>query len=97
MKDLASHSNVWCKVSGLVTEADWTSWSPEIFRPYLDTVFEAFGAERLMFGSDWPVCLLAANYGQVVELIEDYVGRLSSTEQYNLFGGSAIRFYGIDV
>jgi L-fuconolactonase len=97
VQNLASYSNVWCKVSGLVTEADWASWRPEVFRPYLDTVFQAFGTERLMFGSDWPVCLLAADYGQVVELIEDYAGHLSANEQYRLFGGNAMRFYGIEI
>jgi L-fuconolactonase len=95
IRELAGHSNVWCKVSGLVTEADWPQWRAEDIRPYLDVVFEAFGPHRLMFGSDWPVCLLAASYRRVVELIESYAGRLSVTDQDELFGGSAIRFYGL--
>jgi len=95
MRELASHSNVWCKVSGLVTEADWTRWRPEDFRPYLDVVFDAFGPQRLMFGSDWPVCLLAARYPEVVALVEAYAGQLSPPEQEALFGGNAASFYGL--
>ena len=68
---LAELPNVCCKVSGMITEADHTGWVPEDFRPYLDTVFEAFGCERLMYGSDWPVCLLAGSYQQTVELVEN--------------------------
>ena len=93
MRELASHGNVWCKVSGLVTEADWTRWSGEDIHPYLDVVFEAFGPERLMFGSDWPVCMLAASYGEVVELIENYAGHLSAAERDELFGANAVRCY----
>jgi len=94
-RELASHPNVCCKVSGLVTEADWARWRPEDIHPYLDVVFEAFGPGRLMFGSDWPVCLVAADYQRVVELVEDYVGHLSQAERDDLFGGTAIRFYGL--
>ncbi|MGH9741381.1 MAG: amidohydrolase family protein [Candidatus Acidiferrum sp.] len=95
MRTIAQSGNVFCKVSGLVTEADWTHWKAEDFRPYLDVVFEAFGPERLMFGSDWPVCLLAAKYGQVKQLIEGYVQNLSAAHKKNIFGGNAIRFYGL--
>jgi L-fuconolactonase len=97
MKDLAGHPNIWCKVSGLVTEANWSSWTADMFRPYLDVVFEVFGTGRLMFGSDWPVCQLAASYSQVVRLIEDYTRRLTLTERENLFGGNAVRFYRLKV
>ena len=97
MRELASHPNVWCKLSGLVTEANWTMWRPEDFHPYLDVVFDAFGPERLMFGSDWPVCLLAAEYSQVVELIEDFTRRLSAPERDAVFGGNAASFYGLRV
>jgi len=97
MRELASHPNVWCKLSGLVTEANWTMWRPEDFHPYLDVVFDAFGPERLMFGSDWPVCLLAAEYIQVVELIEDFTRRLSAPERDAVFGGNAASFYGLRV
>ena len=97
MSELASHPNVWCKVSGLVTEADWSRWRPEDIHPYLDVVFEAFGPDRLMFGSDWPVCLLAASYRQVAELIDDYVACLSAAARDKLFGGNALRFYGLKI
>jgi L-fuconolactonase len=95
MREIARHPNVCCKVSGMVTEADWAGWTPEDVRPYLDLVFEAFGPDRLMFGSDWPVCLLAAEYGRVLELMESYTEQLSPSEQSDVFGGCAARFYGL--
>jgi L-fuconolactonase len=95
MRKLARHTNVCCKVSGLVTEADWERWRPEDIRPYLDVVFEAFGAWRLMFGSDWPVSLLAGSYGRVTELIARYAEQLSADERADVFGGTAVRFYGL--
>ncbi len=97
MRELASHANVWCKVSGLVTEADWTRWSAEDIRPYLDVVFEAFGPDRLMFGSDWPVCLLAASYRRVNDLIDSYAEYLTETERDKLFGANAVQSYGLKV
>jgi L-fuconolactonase len=96
VRELASHPKVWCKISGLVTEADWGRWRPDDFRPYLDLVFDAFGPHRLMFGSDWPVCLLAAEYRQVVELIETYAEQLPAPERGALFGGNAASFYGLN-
>ena len=96
MREMAKHTNVWCKVSGLVTEGKWTAWRPEDFRPYLDVIFEAFGADRLMFGSDWPVCLLAAEYAQVVELMESYAEQFSESERTGFFGENATRFYGLN-
>ena len=95
MRELAQHPNVWCKVSGLVTEADWSSWTPNDLRPYLDVVFDAFGADKLMFGSDWPVCLLAGGYARVLGVIEEYAAQLEEAERDALFGGTAARFYGI--
>jgi len=95
VRELASHPKVWCKISGLVTEADWARWRPEEFRPYLDLVFDAFGPHRLMFGSDWPVCLLAAEYRQVVTLVETYAEQLPALERGALFGGNAASFYGL--
>jgi L-fuconolactonase len=95
MRTIAQNPNVYCKVSGLVTEADWLRWKPEDIHPYLDVVFEAFGPERLMFGSDWPVCVLAASYKQVKELIETYVDTHAAQHKENIFGGNAIRFYGL--
>jgi L-fuconolactonase len=95
MKEIARNKNVFCKVSGMVTEADWSNWKPEDLKPYLDVVFEAFGADRLMFGSDWPVCLVAASYRQVKQLIEDYVKGYSQADKDKIFGGTAARFYGL--
>jgi L-fuconolactonase len=79
----------------MVTEADWKNWKPEHFRPYLDTVVEAFGPGRIVFGSDWPVCLVAARYEQVVSIVEDYFARFSAEERAALFGGNAVEFYGL--
>ncbi|HMC01999.1 MAG TPA: amidohydrolase family protein [Flavobacteriaceae bacterium] len=93
---LSSFQNVYCKLSGLVTEADWNSWKPEDFTAYLDVVFKAFGVERLMFGSDWPVCLLASNYAQVVKLIENYMTPLSQKEQEDIMGKNTMKFYNIN-
>jgi L-fuconolactonase len=95
MRAIAQNQNVFCKVSGLVTEADWLHWKSSDIRPYLDVVFDAFGPERLMFGSDWPVCLLAATYGQVKGVIEMYVDAHAPQHKQNIFGGNAIRFYGL--
>lgn len=94
MRGLAAHSNVYCKVSGLVTEADWNGWAADDFRPYLDLVFEAFGVDRLMFGSDWPVCLLAAEYGEVADVITGYTQQLPQSDRQKIFGLNAARFYG---
>jgi L-fuconolactonase len=97
IKAIARNGNVFCKLSGLVTEADWQHWKPADFAYYLDVVFEAFGAQRLMFGSDWPVCLVAASYQQVRELIEDYVSRCAPAERARIFGENAICFYGLSM
>jgi L-fuconolactonase len=93
MQNIAAKPNVYCKLSGLVTEADWRNWKKEDFRPYLDIVFGAFGPKRLMFGSDWPVCLLAASYQQVVEIVEDYVQDFAADIKDRIFGGNAAEFY----
>jgi L-fuconolactonase len=84
-----------CKVSGLVTEARWQDWKADHFRPYLDVVFETFGADRLMYGSDWPVALLAANYGQVFGLVADYLAQSSQSAEAQVFGLNAARFYNL--
>lgn len=96
IKTLAQSPNVFCKLSGLVTEADWGRWTTDDFRPCLDVVFAAFGPDRLMFGSDWPVCLLAASYSQVKELIETYVDANAPECKEKIFGGNAIWFYGLE-
>ncbi|MEJ2883687.1 amidohydrolase family protein [Pedobacter sp. GR22-6] len=96
MEALSTLKNVYCKVSGMVTEADWKNWKPADLTPYLDVVFGAFGAERLMYGSDWPVSLLAASYGQWLALLQDYVGpRLNTHEQELFWGGNASKFYDL--
>jgi L-fuconolactonase len=93
MRAVAAFPNVSCKISGMVTEADWKHWKPEHFRPYLDTVVEAFGPGRIVFGSDWPVCLVAARYEQVVSIVDDYFAGFSADERAALFGGNAGKFY----
>jgi L-fuconolactonase len=95
IREIAQNKNVFCKVSGLITEADWKLWKADDFKPYLDVVFDAFGAERLMFGSDWPVCLQAGTYRQAKQLIEDYVKGFSPADNAKVFGGNAARFYGL--
>lgn len=90
---LAQHENVFCKISGLITEADWNNWSAGQFKPYLDTVFEAFGTGRLMFGSDWPVCLVAGSYKAVLQIAEDAVAMLSDDERSAFWAGNAESFY----
>lgn len=90
---LAALPNVWCKLSGLVTEADWRAWTPEQIRPYLDVAFECFGAERLMIGSDWPVCTLAAPYQRTMSVVIDYVASCSPGERDAVLGGTAARFW----
>jgi L-fuconolactonase len=101
LQPLAALPHVMCKLSGLVTEAAWAEgrlqgFGPQDFHPYLDTALALFGPERLMFGSDWPVCLLAQNYAGVCGLIEGWAGRLSADEQAALWGGNAERCYAID-
>jgi L-fuconolactonase len=93
IREIAKNPNVFCKLSGLVTEADWRHWKNEDFRPYLDVAFEAFGPDRLMFGSDWPVCLCAASYQQVVEIVEDYLEDWPANMKGKIFGGNAAHFY----
>jgi L-fuconolactonase len=97
LRDIARSTNVYCKLSGLVTETDWHRWTSADFDPYLDVAFEAFGPDRLMFGSDWPVCLLAASYRQVKQVIEEYVDRKAPAEREKIFGANAVRFYDLKV
>lgn len=92
---IAKYENVCCKISGLVTEADRKLWKPEDFTPYLDIVTAAFGTKRIMFGSDWPVCLVAASYPQMLSIVTDYFSCFSINEQNNFFGGNASAFYNL--
>ena len=95
MRRIARHENVYCKVSGLTTEASLDNWRPEQLWPYLEAAFEAFGAQRLCYGSDWPVCLLAADYGRQLEVVADFVQNLSAAEQATFWGANAAKFYNI--
>lgn len=95
VRELALHENVYCKISGLVTEADWQNWAAEDLKPYLDIVFDAFGPERLMFGSDWPVCTLAAQYSEVVASVREYIKSYSEKKQNMIMGGNAQKFYDL--
>ena len=94
---LAQREHVHVKLSGLVTEADWTSWTPAQLERYLDHVLECFGPRRVMFGSDWPVCLLAAEYPRWLEVLTSWSERLGGDERDALFGANAARFYGLEV
>jgi L-fuconolactonase len=96
LKKLAAHENVWCKLSGLVTEANWTSWQVEDLQRYVDLGLEYFGAQRMMFGSDWPVCLLAASYDQVLNAAQALVSDLSDADKRRIFAGNAREFYRIE-
>jgi L-fuconolactonase len=93
LRALASLPNVACKLSGMVTEAAWGSWTIEQLRPYAETVLDAFGADRVLFGSDWPVCTLAAGYEQVVRTAEHLVEALDHAEHEAVFGGAARAAY----
>lgn len=95
IKQLAACENVYCKISGMVTEANWNNWTHADFNPYLDVVVAAFGMKRLMFGSDWPVCLVAADYAQMLGITQAYFKNFSINEQEDFYGGNAIRFYGL--
>ena len=92
---LSQFKNLYCKVSGMVTEADWNNWKDEDFTSYLDVVFNAFGADRVMFGSDWPVCNVAGGYKKMHGLVSTYIGKLSDIEQLKFWGLNAIEFYKI--
>ena len=95
MKEMAHHPNVYCKLSGLLTETKWKQWSPADFYPYLDTVFDAFGGNRLMFGSDWPVMLLSGIYVQWKSLLEKYMENFVEEDRLKVFGENAIQFYNL--
>ena len=95
IETLARHDNVCCKLSGLVTEAAWRQWKPADFTPVLDVALAAFGPGRLMFGSDWPVCLLSAEYAEVVGIIDDFISTLTPAEQSLIWADTACRVYRI--
>jgi L-fuconolactonase len=93
LKAVASYPNVYCKLSGLVTEANLTTWKPDDLRPFVNCALEYFGPRRMMFGSDWPVCLLAASYDQVLKCFRSLLVELSDSNQSAIFGGNSIEFY----
>lgn len=95
MRAISKRPNVCCKLSGLVTEADWSGWTSETFGPYLDTMLDAFGTDRLMIGSDWPVCTLAATYTQTMGVVIDWSQKLSPDERAALLGENCARFYAV--
>jgi L-fuconolactonase len=96
IKMLASFPNVYCKLSGMVTEANWRQWQAEDFHPYLDAVFGAFGTGRLMIGSDWPVCTLSGSYAQTMQIVIDYLQQFPLEEQAGVLGRNCACFYKID-
>jgi L-fuconolactonase len=97
IRELARRENVYCKVSGMVTEADWQSWSEEDLSPYIETVLEAFTPKRIMFGSDWPVVSLASSYRRWIDTVRAATAQLSITERERILGGTAIDAYGLRV
>jgi len=97
IREIAKAENVVCKVSGMVTEADWNNWKPADLKPYLDVVFESFSTNRLMFGSDWPVCNIAANYSEVVGTLEHYLTQFTTAEQDKVWFENAKSFYKLEI
>lgn len=95
INQLASFPNVYCKISGMVTETKDFQWTPADFLPFLEELLEAFGPQRLMYGSDWPVCLLAADYAAQMGIVKDFIQTLSENEQTQIMGRNAIAFYQI--
>ena len=95
IQELAQHPHVYCKLSGMVTEANWDNWTYEEFLPYLEVVFEAFGVERLMVGSDWPVCEVAGGYDKALSIVKRFISHFSEAEQQAIWGGNARSFYNL--
>lgn len=96
IEEIAKFKNVSCKISGMVTEADWNQWKPSDLKPYLDVIFENFSADKLMFGSDWPVCNVASDYTEVVKTLEDYISQLSTQDQNKIWYENAKSFYKLN-
>jgi L-fuconolactonase len=95
MEKLAEYPNVSCKISGMVTEADWKGWKKEDFVPYLNVVSDAFGPSRLMIGSDWPVCTVSSSYNKTMKLVIDYINTFSKTDREKILGNNAMRIYNL--
>jgi L-fuconolactonase len=97
LQPLAAHPNVFIKLSGMVTEADWKRWTVRDIAPYVTRVLEWFGPERCVFGSDWPVCLVAASYAHVIDACGQAVGDLAPVDRERIFGGNAVELYRLPV
>ncbi len=95
IKTLGEFDNVFCKISGMVTETNWNNWQPGEFDPYMDVVVDAFGTDRIMFGSDWPVCKVSATYEEVYGIVKNYFSGYSESEKVKVFGENAIKFYSL--
>lgn len=95
MREIGACENVYCKISGMVTEADYAHWNYSQLRPYLSLILESFGTKRICFGSDWPVCLVAADYSEIVSIAKKFASEFSESEQEDFWGNNAIRFYNI--
>jgi len=94
---LSKYPNVYCKISGMFTEADWKNWNENDFLTYLDVVFDSFGVNRVLYGSDWPVCLLAASYKEQLKFLESYIKKFSALEREKIMGGNALEFYNLNI
>ncbi|GAI50858.1 unnamed protein product, partial [marine sediment metagenome] len=97
IRKLAKADNVFCKLSGMVTEANWNSWKQDDFIPYMEIILEAFCPNRLLFGSNWPVCTVAAKYEQILGIVTNFINSLSQAEQAHIMGQNAIDFYNLEV
>ena len=95
MTEIGKHKNVFCKLSGMITEGDYSTWTPQQIEPYMHLILKAFGPDRIMFGSDWPVCLVAGTYKKVKELVTNFIATLSPVEQQAIMGKNAIKFYNL--
>lgn len=93
IEEIVKYNNVWCKISGMVTEADWKNWKPEDLKPYLDIIFENFSIDKLMYGSDWPVLNVASDYHEVVKTLEEYISKFSVEDQNKIWFENANEFY----
>jgi L-fuconolactonase len=95
IQKIASHPHIYCKLSGMITEASFTQWTYDDIAPFMDAVGEAFGTDRICFGSDWPVCLVAGSYDKMIEVVQKWADQLTSTEQDKIFGLNTIKFYNL--
>ena len=93
LKAISLHKHVYCKLSGMVTEADWENWTPENIFPFIEHTITCFGENRVMYGSDWPVCLLAAKYNEVKNLLEQYLATQCKDSRDKIFSSNAKEFY----